>query len=144
VPAPKVQHEYWCFTCKSRGEDKYYGGAHDLHAHCIAKHGQVPVDAIHNQPYASDVTDLVAATEEQIKKNGHGSHRAKKKTTGAKAIQDDSESREMSGTFQGVGDDKAVIDGASVPTKAALQARLEAAEGRGPLTTYPKASTLIP
>jgi len=94
------------------------------------KHGLVSVDAIHNQPYASDRKDLIPATEEQIKKNGDGSHRAKEKTTGAKASQDLSESREMSGTVHDVGNEKAITDSASLPTKAALKLKPEAAEGR--------------
>jgi len=138
APVPKIQHEYLCFTCKSRGEDKFYGRAHDLHAHCIAKHGLVPVDAIHSQPHSSDRTDLIVATKEQIKKNGDGSHRTKKKTTGAKASQDDSESHETSGMFHCVGDEKATIDGTSVPTKAALKATPEAAEVRAPPDDLPK------
>jgi len=134
APVVKIQHEYSCFTCKSRGEDKFYRRAHDLHAHCIAKHSQVPVDAIHSQPYASDGTDLIADTEEQIKKNGDGSHRAKKKTSGTKASQDESESREMSVTFQ---DEKMSAGVVGVPTRAALKARPEAAEGRAPPDDLP-------
>jgi len=97
--------------------------------HCISKHALVPTAAKNEKPYACDGTDLVPATEEQIRSHGGGSHRPNKRLADASRDKDDSESRDASGAGSTHEDEVLKIAATTVLTKAQLKSRPEASEG---------------
>jgi len=73
-----VNFTYSCYVCRIRDDPHTFTCAGDLVKHSVGKHEQYPDDAIHNQFYASNGSDLRTADADEIRRHGDGSHRSRK------------------------------------------------------------------
>jgi len=78
MKAATVDFTYFWFICRMWDDPHTFTRAGDLVYHTVGKHVQYPDDAIHNQYYASNGSDLRLADADENHRHGDESHRSRK------------------------------------------------------------------